>query len=352
MKLFFYLTTLLLCLTCYSQNAQLYIGTYTKGNSKGIYKVNFNTETGQLSDLQLAIPIDNPSFLTYSPDRKFLYSTNGSESGFISSYKIKDDGSLVLLTRISSMGKGPCHISINKLGTTICVSNYVAGTIALYPINKDGSLAEATQVFNHNSKERESHAHSALFFNDELFVADLGRNAMYQYILENGSYKLKSEAIVKTEGNPGPRHFKLTKDGKFIYLINEYGATITTIKRTKKGFKQIDEDNTLEPGFTEFNKCADIHLTKDERFVYGSNRGENTIAVFERNIKNGKLDKIQSMSVHGDWPRNFSLDPTGKFLLVANMRTENIAVFSIDKNAGTLKYLHDFKVPEPVCLIF
>ena len=352
MKLFFYLTTLLLCLTCYSQNAQLYIGTYTKGNSKGIYKVNFNTETGQLSDLQLAIPIDNPSFLTYSPDRKFLYSTNGSESGFISSYKIKDDGSLVLLTRISSMGKGPCHISINKLGTTICVSNYVGGTIALYPINKDGSLAEATQVFNHNSKERESHAHSALFFNDELFVADLGRNAMYQYILENGSYKLKSEAIVKTEGNPGPRHFKLTKDGKFIYLINEYGATITTIKRTKKGFKQIDKDNTLEPGFTEFNKCADIHLTKDERFVYGSNRGENTIAVFERNIKNGKLDKIQSMSVHGDWPRNFSLDPTGKFLLVANMRTENIAVFSIDKNAGTLKYLHDFKVPEPVCLIF
>ncbi len=352
MKLFFYLTTFLLCLTCYSQNAQLYVGTYTKGNSKGIYNVNFNTETGQLSDLQLAIPIDNPSFLTYSPDRKFLYSTNGSESGFISSYKIKDDGSLVLLTRVKSMGKGPCHISICEDGKTVSVSNYVGGNIAIYPVNVDGSLAEASQVFDQNSTDRKSHAHSALFYKNELFVADLGRNALYQYISDGNAYKLNSEAIIKTKGNPGPRHFKLTKDGKFIYVINEYGATITSIKRTKKGFKQIDEDNTLEPGFTEFNKCADIHLSKDERFVYGSNRGENTIAVFERNIKNGKLNKIQSMSVHGDWPRNFSLDPTGKFLLVANMRTENITVFSIDKTSGRLTFLHDFKVPEPVCLLF
>lgn len=352
MKSFLHLLILTFTLNCFSQTTQLYVGTYTKGSSKGIYKVDFNTETGQLNNLQLAIPIDNPSFLTYSPDRKYLYSTNGSESGFISSYKIKDDGSLVLLTRVSSRGKGPCHISINKEGTTISVSNYAGGTIALYPINEDGSLAEASQVFNHNIKERESHAHSALFFNDELFVADLGRNAVYQYILKDDAYTLKSDAIVKTKGNPGPRHFKLTKDGKFIYLINEYGATITTIKRTKKGFKQIDEDSTLEPGFTEFNKCADIHISKDERFVYGSNRGENTIAVFERNTKNGKLNKIQSMSVHGSWPRNFTIDPTGKFLLVANLKTENIAVFSIDKNAGTLTYLHDFKTPEPICLLF
>jgi 6-phosphogluconolactonase len=352
MKQLCLLSLALFFLNCYSQSSKLYVGTYTKGSSKGIYQVDFNTETGKLSDLQLAIPIDNPSFLTYSPDRKYLYSTNGSEGGYISSYRIKEDGSLSLLTRVSSMGKGPCHISINKEGTIISVSNYVGGSIALYPINKDGSLAEATQVFDHNIKERESHAHSALFFNDELFVADLGRNAMYQYILKDDAYELKSEAIIKTKGNPGPRHFKLTKDGNFIYLINEYGATITTIKRTKKGFKQIDEDNTLEPEFTEFNKCADIHISEDERFVYGSNRGENTIAVFERNTKNGKLNKIQSMSVHGSWPRNFTIDPTGKFLLVANMRTENIAVFSIDKNAGTLKYLHDFKVPEPVCLLF
>ena len=352
MKPFCLLCISLFFLNCYSQTSQLYVGTYTKGDSKGIYQLKFNTDTGELNDLKLAIPIDNPSFLAYSPDRKHLYSTNGSGSGFISSYKIKEDGSLSLLTRVSSMGTGPCHISINKEGTKVAVSNYRGGTVAIYPIHEDGSLAEASQMFDHNIKDREAHTHAAIFFNDELLVADLGRNAVYQYILENDAYKLKSNAIIKTKGNPGPRHFKLTKDGKFIYLINEYGATITTIKRTKKGFKEIDEDSTLEPGFTAFNKCADIHLSKDERFVYGSNRGENTIAVFKRNTKNGKLNKIQSMPVHGDWPRNFAIDPTGKFLLVANKNSENIAVFSIDKNAGTLSYLHDFKAPEPICLLF
>ncbi|TBM99028.1 lactonase family protein [Hyunsoonleella flava] len=352
MKFIIHLTLLVFCLKCYSQTSPLYVGTYTKGNSKGIYQLNFNTETGELSDLKLAIPIDNPSFLTYSPDRKYLYSTNGSESGFISSYKIKDDGSLQLLTRVSSKGKGPCHISIRQDGQAVSVSNYVGGSIAIYSVNEDGSLAEASQVFNQSNSERASHAHSSLFFKDELFVADLGRNALFQYVLQNDQYQLKSDGLIKTKGNPGPRHFKFTKDGNFIYVINEYGATITSIKRTKKGFKQIDKDNTLEPGFTEFNKCADIHISEDERFIYGSNRGENTIAVFERNTKNGKLNKIQSMSVHGDWPRNFTIDPTGKFLLVANMRTENIAVFSINKSNGKLTYLHDFKVPEPVCLLF
>lgn len=352
MKTFFYLLTLTFCLHSYAQIAPLYVGTYTKGNSKGIYKLDFNTDTGVLTDLKLAMSIDNPSFLTYSPDRNFLYSTNGSESGFISSYKIKEDGSLLLLTRVSSKGKGPCHISIRADGKMVAVSNYVGGNIAIYPINGDGSLAEAAQVFNHSNDDKKSHAHSSLFFKDELFVADLGRNAMFQYVLKNNTYQLKSDALVKTKGNPGPRHFKFTKDGKYIYVINEYGATIITIKRTKKGFKQIDEDNTLEPGFTDFNKCADIHVSKDERFVYGSNRGENTIAVFKRNVKNGKLNKIQSISVQGDWPRNFTLDPSGKFLLVANMKTENIAVFSIDENTGMLTYLHDFKVPEPVCLLF
>ena len=336
----------------FGQDVPLYVGTYTGGESQGIYRLNFNTKSGALSDLKLAMAIDNPSFITYAPNGNYLYSTNGSHTGFISSYKINKDGSLLLLTRVSSKGKGPCHISINETGTKVAVSNYVGGTVAVFPVNEDGSLSEASQVFNHNSTERVAHAHSAIFYKDELYVADLGRNALYQYKLKQDAYILKSEALIKTKGNPGPRHFKLTKDGKFIYLINEYGATITSMKRTKKGFKQIDEDNTLEPDFKAFNKCADLHLSKDERFVYGSNRGENTIAVFKRNTKNGKLDKIQSISVHGDWPRNFTLDPTGNFLLVANKNSENISVFTINTSTGKLKFSYDIKVPEPVCLLF
>lgn len=352
MKHFGVLAMILCIAKCYTQNIPLYVGTYTKGDSEGIYRLNFNTNTGKLDNLELAINIDNPSFITYSPDRKFLYSTNGSNSGFLSSYKVETNGQLSLLTRVKSEGKGPCHISINAEGTKVASSNYVGGTVAIFPVNTDGTLAKASQVFNHNSKKTTAHAHSAIFYKNELFAADLGRNAVYQYILKNDAYQLASSAIVKTKGNPGPRHFKLTKDGEYIYVINEYGATITSIKRTKKGFKTIDEDNTLQPDFKDFNKCADIHLSKDERFVYGSNRGENTIAVFKRNTRNGKLDKIQTISVHGDWPRNFTLDPTGKFLLVANKNSQNIAVFNINTKEGTLSFSYDIKVPEPVCLLF
>ncbi len=352
MKHFFLGLIFLSFLQHYAQNVPLYVGTYTKGDSKGIYSLTFNTETGALSNLNLALSIDNPSFLTYSPDRKFLYSTNGSYSGFISSYKVNEDGSLLLLTRVSSKGKGPCHIAINENGTKVAVSNYVGGTIAIFPVEEDGSLGAAEQVFDQNSADRAAHAHSAIFYKDDLFAADLGRNAVYHYQLEDYKYKLKSEALLKTKGNPGPRHLKLTKDGEFMYIINEYGATITAAKRTRKGFKQIDEVRTLAPDFEGFNKCADIHLSKDERFVYGSNRGENTIAVFKRHTKKGTLEKIQSISVHGDWPRNFTLDPTGKFLLVANKNSQNIAVFTIDTASGRLSFSHDSKVPEPVCLLF
>tara|TARA_R110002049_G_scaffold277039_1_gene455355 strand:+ start:10367 stop:11431 length:1065 start_codon:yes stop_codon:yes gene_type:complete len=342
----------LFLLNCKSQNATLYVGTFTNGDSKGIYKFDFNTKTGALSNLQLSIAIDNPSFLTYSPNRKYLYSTNGTDDGFLSSYKINEDGSLSLLNRVSSQGKGPCHISINDEGTKVAVSNYGGGTVSIYRVNTDGSLSEAFQVFDHNAENEKSHVHSAQFFKDDLFVSDLGRNAVYQYTLKDGLYQLKLSSIIETTGNPGPRHFALTKNGAYIYVINEYGASITSIKRTENTFVKIDEDGTLEPTFKAYNKCADIHLSKDERFLYGSNRGENTIAVFERDLNTGKINRIQNISVHGDWPRNFTLDPTGKFLLVANKNSQNIAVFSIDASTGKLAFLHDVKVPEPVCLLF
>ena len=143
-----------------------------------------------------------------------------------------------------------------------------------------------------------------------------------------------------------------TENGKFIYVINEYGGSITSIKKTDSGFEQIDLDSTLDKNYKGINKCADIHLSKDERFLYGSNRGENTIAVFKRNTVTGMLKKIQNTSVHGDWPRNFTLDSTGRFLLVANQRSHNISVFKINILSGKLKFLHDVKAASPVCLLF
>lgn len=350
-KLFFFIISL--CF--FSSNAQqipLYIGTYTNGESEGIYQLQFDTKTGELSHLKMAIATDNPSFLVYAPNRQFLYSINQTGSGFVSAYKIQPNGILSLINKLSSHGKGPCHIAINNSGNKVVVSNYAGGTVAIYNVNKDGSLNDASQVFNHNTEQIASHAHSAQFFNDDLFVADLGRNAIYHYELNNDTYKVVSQAIVKTEGNPGPRHFALSKNGQFIYVINEYGSTVTSIKKTATGFKQIDEDSTLSPDYKGRNDCADIHLSQDERFLYGSNRGENSIAVFKRDRTNGTLEKIQNMSVHGDWPRNFALDPTGNFLLVANKKSSNISVFKIDQNTGKLSFLNSLKIPNPVCLLF
>ncbi|MEP3838147.1 MAG: lactonase family protein [Algibacter sp.] len=343
----------LVLLNCKPQTTTLYVGTYTKGDSEGIYKFDFNMETGELSNRQLAVAVANPSFISFSPNKKVIYAVGEGQSSAITAFKLNEDGSLTLINSENSNGKGPCHVDINEFGRKAVVSNYGGGTISIYALNENGSLNKASQIFNHNEAgEKPAHAHSAQFRKDDLFVSDLGRNRLYQYKLNNNVYELESESIIKIEGNPGPRHFSITKDGNFIYMINEYGGSITSVKKTDSGFEQIDFDSTLDVNYTGKNKCADIHLSKDERFLYGSNRGENSIAVFKRDTNNGTIDKIQNISVHGDWPRNFTLDPTGKFLLVANRKSNNIAVFNIDSTTGKLSFLQDFKTPEPVCLLF
>lgn len=339
-----------------AQNTPLYVGTFTTEDSEGIYQYQFNTDTGALTNKTLSAKTSSPSFITYSKNRKYIYAVNRAEDktkpDYATAFKIEDNGSLTTINTVDSQGKGSCHISVNQAGTKAVISNYSSGTVSLYDINKDGSLNEASQVFDHNSDTEKSHAHSAQFNKNNLFVSDLGRNGLYQYQLEGDTYKLKSTAVVEMKGNPGPRHFSISKNNKFIYIISEYGNSITSVKHTKKGFKQIDFDSTLDENYTGKSFCADIHLSKDERFIYGTNRGENSIAVFKRNRKKGTIDKIQNISVHGDWPRNFTLDPTGKFILVANRRSSNISVYSINSSNGKLTFLKDYKVPNPVCLLF
>ncbi|WP_162623285.1 lactonase family protein [Confluentibacter sediminis] len=339
-------------LNCQAQNIPLYIGTYTDGYSEGIYKLQFNPKTGELTDLQLAAATQSPSFIAYSPNKKYIYAVNESLDGSVSSYKIQENGLLKFLNKVNSHGNGPCHISLNKQGNKAVVSNYGGGTASIYSISRDGKLNEASQIFDYNTVDRKSHAHSGQFFREELFIADLGMNALYRYKLKNDTYELTAPSIIKMSGNPGPRHFAITKTGQFIYIINEYGNSITSVKRTESGFEQIDYDSTLDETYKGKNSCADIHLSKNELYIYGSNRGENSIVVFKRNKFDGTIEKIQTMPVHGDWPRNFTLDPTGKFLLVANQKSHNINVFSIDLPTGKLTFLNEVKVPSPVCLLF
>ncbi|WP_027138362.1 lactonase family protein [Gaetbulibacter saemankumensis] len=350
-SLFFIISIFLF--SCKEPSYTLYIGTYTKGDSEGIYRAEFNPESGKLTNLTLAIPTENPSFLSYSPNKKYIYAVGEENDGTVAAFEIEKNKQLKLLNRVKSFGGAPCHISVNNEGTLVVASNYVGGNVALYNIKPDGSLNEASQIFDHNTEIEKSHAHSAQFVNNQLYVADLGRNAMYLYESENlKPFTLSSSSMITFTENAGPRHFTFTKDKQFLYIINEYASTITTAKKQGNTYLTLNHTNTLSENYDGQNSCADIHLSKDERFLYGSNRGENTIAVFKRDTSTGKLQKIQNMSVHGDWPRNFTIDPTGKFLLVANKKSNNISVFKIDSNSGKLEFTNDFHAPTPVCLLF
>jgi len=352
-KLFF-LCFLASFLDCKSQNIPLYIGTYTDGDSKGIYQATFNSETGELTHFQLVAETKDPSYIAYSPDKKFMYAVGEGGTGTVSAFKVEENGTLEILNTVPSNGGAPCHISINPAGDKAVVSNYVGGSVSVYEIKNDGSLYPAYQVFEYSTKEKVSHAHSAQFYKSNLFVSDLGMDAVYIYTLNNDgkTYNLVSSSSVSISEKAGPRHFVLTKDGNFIYNINEYASTITASKKEINGFLLIDNYSTLAKDYKGANSCADIHLSKNEDFLYGSNRGENTIAVFKRNTVDGTLTKIQNIDVEGEWPRNFTLDPTGNFLLVANQKSNNISVFKIHPESGTLSYLNSVKTPSPVCLLF
>lgn len=343
---------------CITNEVPLYIGTYTNEKSEGIYQLKFNLETGELGDSKLAFKTENPSFLAYSPDKKYLYTvgeTNdfkGTSSGYVSAFKILADGQLQLLNQESSNGAHPCHIAIDPTGSRAVVSNYTGGTVAIYHILSNGELSKAYQVFDHNTENEVSHAHSAQFFEDRLYVADLGKNAVFEYRTENDSFKLVTSSIISMVENGGSRHFSLSKKGDFIYIINEYANTITSAAKTDDKFQLLTHTSTLDGAFKGESYCADIHLSKDEKFLYGSNRGENSIVVFKRNTSNGDLQKIQSINVEGNWPRNFTLAPNGKFLLVANQKSKNISVYSLNKSTGMLQFLYSKDFPTPVCLLF
>ena len=335
-----------------AQNIPLYVGTYTSDDVKGIYYYNFNTLTGEITNKKLAVKTENPSFITFSKDKKYLYAVNeNAENSYVKSYEVNKDGTLAFINKVSTNGNGPCHVQTNEANNKLVVSNYGGGTISIYTIHKSGSISESPQVIDHNLENKKSHAHSAKFYKNNLFVADLGRDFLAQYILNDKEFVLKENHLMN-EG-AGPRHFEISKNGAFIYVINELNSTITVLQQKDKNtFINIESVSTLADNFQGKNQCADVHLSLDEKFLYGSNRGENTIVVFKRDAKSGMLEKIQNISVNGDWPRNFTLSPNGNFLLVANQKSKNISVFTVDKTSGMLAFSYSIEAPTPVCLLF
>lgn len=336
---------------------QLLVGTYTDGDSKGIYRLTFNSENGALTGQTLLAELPNPSFLAVSKDKAHVYAVQetadfDSLGGGVTAFKLQN-GLLELQNSVGSGGKHPCHVSLSKDGY-LAVSNYSGGNFSIYQLLEDGSLPQNAQLVDHKVLDttKAAHAHMAQFNEHGLFVADLGLDAVKRYQQKADGFTPASQPSLDLPTGAGPRHFTFGNNGR-LYAINELNSTITVFEMNADGtYGEIQTLETLAPDFEGDSFCADIHLSKDGKFLYGSNRGENSIVVFSVDPDSGKLSVVGRTSVEGDWPRNFSIDPSGNYLLVANQRSNNISVFSRDQEQGTLTFLKDFAMGSPVCLKF
>jgi len=347
----------------------VYVGTYTKGVADGIFVYSFNDQSGRLTNLKKPAVINNPSYLTISADKKYLYAVeelanlDSSNGGGVSAFRIEDDLKLTLINHVLTHGADPCHLTISPDGKKMVVSNYSGGSLSMFNVLPDGSLSEMVQRIQDTGngpfpgRQTQAHAHSSQFNSTGklLFAADLGIDELKIYNVGLGevAYIPDSQPFVKLTPGSGPRHFDFSPDGRFIYVICELNSTIAVLMKYGGDWKQVQTIKTIPKDFKGENWCADIHLSADGRFVYGSNRGHNSISVFKRDPTNGKLIWAQTVSVEGNWPRNFTIDPSGRFILVANEKSNDITVFRIDETTGKIAFT-GFKVPNqsPVCLQF
>ena len=358
----------------FAADYRVYIGTYTNtGKSQGIYSYKFDSKTGKLEPEGLAGQATNPSFVAIHPNRKYLYAVsevstlNGQKTGGVSAFSIDaKTGKLTPLNEVPSKGSGPCYVSVDKTGKVALVANYNSGSVALMPVKADGSLDQATSFDQRQGKGADPrrqggpHAHSIFPSPDNRFAlsADLGLDRVYVYKLDPAGAKFTPDdppfAAVTPGG--GPRHFDFHPNGKFVYVIQEIGMRVSVYSydKARGALTELQTISTLPEGYKGENlSCADIHVHKSGKFVYGSNRGADTIAVFAVDKKKGTLKAVDHTSTQGKTPRNFGIDPTGKFLIAANQSTNNIVVFRIDQNTGKLTPTgQNLEVGAPVCVRF
>ena len=347
---------------------RLYIGTYTRGESKGIYRCEFDTATGTLTRPQVAAETSNPSFLALHPSGKFLYAVNetqefnGNKTGSVSAFGVQEDtGDLTLLNQRASGGLDPCHLSLDRAGKTVFVANYSSGTLAALPVLPDGSVMPPHVTIQDQPLDAasplEPHAHFIHLdsANRFAYAADLGLDSVFTFQIEKGVLQQNPIHSVNLPAGAGPRHFVFNPTLSVAYIINELNATIAACTvNTKTGeWKIIQTISTLPKGYKGRKSAAEIAITPNGKFLYASNRGEDSLALFTIDPKSGKLTPGGNRSSGGKTPRNFAIDPTGAFLLTANQDSNNVVVFRIAPKTGILTPTGTvMRVPAPVCLLF
>lgn len=350
----------------------LYVGTYTEGTrSEGVYLVRFDRHSGKLQRVRSFDVGANPSFLAIHPNGRVLYAVNevekykGKPSGAVSAFAIAPkSGNLTRLNEQPSAGGAPCYVSVDRTGRLVLVANYVGGNLAVLPVRQDGSLAPPAQVIQHTgtgpNKERQekAHAHSVLPDPSNRFAvsADLGTDHVYLYRVDSAGSSLhhidSGDAMVKP--GAGPRHIAFHPTLPLVYVANEIDSTVARLRFDAEHGKLslIDAHSTLPAGWKGPNDVADIHVASSGRTLYVSNRGHNSIAVFDIDRSSGALSPVQFAATE-NWPRNFGLDPTERWLLVAHEKANSIIVFARDPQSGRLTSTHErLDIPAPVCLRF
>ncbi len=350
----------------------VYVGTYTGTKSKGIYVFEMDLSSGAVTPARLAGEAVNPSFVAIHPNQRFLYAVGevsdfaGKKTGGVSAFAIDSStGNLTLLNQQSSGGTGPCHLVVDKAGKNVLVANYSGGSVAVLPIQADGKLSEASCFIQHTGKsvnprrQEAPHAHSINLdaANNFAFVADLGLDKVlvYRFDAAKGTLTPNAPPAASVAPGAGPRHFAFHPSGRYAYVINEMGNTVTAFSydAAKGVLSEIQTLSTLPQGYTEVSHTAEVQVHPSGKFLYGSNRGHDSIAVYSIDQNTGRLILVGIPSTQGKTPRNFGIDPTGTFLLAANQDSDSIVVFRIDPQTGELKPTGQVvEVPKPVCVKF
>lgn len=349
-----------------------YVGTYTGAKSEGIYTFEFNAGAGSATKAELAAKTENPSFVAIHPTGKWLYAVNeisefrGEKAGAISAFSIdKRTGKLTPLNQQSAKGTVTCHLVVDKGGKFVLAANYGSGSVCSLPINDDGSVGEAVSFVQHtgsgvNRQRQEGpHAHSINLDAANRFAvaADLGVDKVFVYRFDPNTGKLtpNEPPFANVAPGSGPRHFAFHPSGKYGYVINEMRLTVTAFDYdASQGTLQELQTITTLPGPAERGySTAEVVAHPSGKFLYGSNRGHHTIAIFSIDENNGRLTAIGHEPTRGETPRNFAIDPTGAYLFAENQGTDSIVVFRIDQETGRLSATETvIDVPSPVCLRF
>ena len=351
--------------------SMVYIGTYADAGSESIFLYKLNSETGEMTRVSGFKAGPNPSFLTLDEQRNYLYAVNetgdyeGQKSGAVSAFSIdQQTGNLTLLNQVASKGGSPCYISLGADGKTVLVANYMGGNVAALPVQENGQLAEAADVEQHKgvgpnkNRQEAAHAHYIAQSPDNRYVyaVDLGIDKILSYKLDGaGGTLTPTEPAVAFAAKPGagPRQLAFHPDGKYAYVINELNSTMTALAYNSENgtFTEVQTLPSIPADYKENNQPAAVRVSPDGKFVYGSNRGHNSIVVYSIDESTGKMTHVENVPSGGDWPRDMTIDLTGNVLLVANERSNSIAALKIDKATGKLTATgHEAQVSKPVCV--